>query len=40
MAMNDDKTTSPIKHVIVIVGENRSFDHEYATYVAAVGRQR
>lgn len=26
-------TASPIKHVIIIVGENRSFDHVYATYV-------
>jgi phospholipase C len=26
------KTASPIKHVIIIVGENRSFDHLYATY--------
>src|ERR1700751_4327486 len=26
-------TASPIKHVIIIVGENRSFDHLYATYV-------
>src|SRR6202790_273166 len=26
------KTASPIKHVIVIVGENRSFDHLFATY--------
>ena len=25
-------TASPIKHVIVIVGENRSFDHLFATY--------
>jgi phospholipase C len=25
-------TASPIKHVIVIIGENRSFDHVYATY--------
>jgi len=25
-------TTSPIKHVIVIIGENRSFDHVFATY--------
>ena len=24
---------SPIKHVIVIIGENRSFDHVFATYV-------
>jgi phospholipase C len=25
-------TASPIKHVIVIVGENRTFDHIFATY--------
>jgi phospholipase C len=25
-------TASPIKHVIVIIGENRSFDHVFATY--------
>jgi phospholipase C len=25
-------TASPIKHVIIIVGENRSFDHIFATY--------
>ena len=29
---NDSKTTTPIKHVIVIIGENRSFDHVFATY--------
>jgi len=29
---NDGKTTTPIKHVIVIIGENRTFDHLYATY--------
>ena len=29
---NDHKTASPIKHVIVIVGENRTFDHVFATY--------
>jgi phospholipase C len=29
----DPATASPIKHVIVIIGENRSFDHVYATYV-------
>ena len=34
---NDSKTTSPIKHVIVIIGENRSFDHVYATYVPKSG---
>jgi phospholipase C len=27
------KTSTPIKHVIIIVGENRSFDHLFATYV-------
>src|SRR3979411_123297 len=27
------KTASPIKHVLIIVGENRSFDHLFATYV-------
>jgi phospholipase C len=29
---NDRQTTSPIKHVIVIMGENRTFDHLFATY--------
>jgi phospholipase C len=29
----DNNTASPIKHVIVIIGENRSFDHVFATYV-------
>ncbi len=29
---NDDKTKTPIKHVLVIIGENRSFDHVFATY--------
>src|ERR1700754_427032 len=28
----DSNTTTPIKHVIVIIGENRSFDHVFATY--------
>ena len=28
----DGHTSSPIKHVIIIVGENRSFDHVFATY--------
>ena len=31
-AAQNPKTTSPIKHVIVIIGENRSFDHVFATY--------
>jgi phospholipase C len=30
---NSNNTTSPIKHVIVIIGENRTFDHLFATYV-------
>jgi len=32
---DDDKpkTETPIKHVIVLIGENRSFDHVFATYV-------
>jgi phospholipase C len=30
---NPDKhTRTPIKHVLVIIGENRTFDHVYATY--------
>jgi phospholipase C len=35
---NDNNTTSPIKHVIVIIGENRSFDHVFATYVPSNGQ--
>ena len=30
-------TTSPIKHVIVIIGENHSFDNVFATYVPKTG---
>jgi phospholipase C len=33
----DNDTSSPIKHAIVIIGENRSFDHVYATYVPKKG---
>jgi phospholipase C len=33
----DNDTSSPIKHVIVIIGENRSFDHVFATYVPVKG---
>ena len=36
-ASPDSATTSPIKHVIVIIGENRSFDHVFATYVPKSG---
>jgi len=35
---NDDKTKTPIKHVLVIIGENRSFDHVFATYKAKNGQ--
>ncbi len=31
-AQEKEKTRSPIKHVIIIVGENRTFDHLFATY--------
>src|SRR5579862_9945869 len=34
----DSNTTTPIKHVIVIIGENRSFDHVFATYVPKKGQ--
>src|SRR5215471_5249869 len=34
---DESSTASPIKHVIVIVGENRSFDHLFATYVPKPG---
>jgi phospholipase C len=30
-------TTTPIKHVIVIIGENRTFDHVYGTYTPKAG---
>jgi phospholipase C len=38
-AQNDPSTDTrtPIKHVIVIIGENRSFDHVFATYVPKEG---
>ncbi len=35
-----NKTTTPIKHVIVIIGENRSFDHVFATYVPKKKNER
>jgi phospholipase C len=31
------KTATPITHVIVVIGENRSFDHLYGTYVPKSG---
>jgi phospholipase C len=33
----DNKAKTPIKHVIVIVGENRTFDHLFATYKPKAG---
>jgi phospholipase C len=30
-------TATPIKHVIVIIGENRSYDHVFATYQPKAG---
>ena len=33
----ENKTATPIKHVIVIIGENRTFDNIYATYVPKHG---
>jgi phospholipase C len=30
-------TNTPIKHLIVLIGENRSFDHLFATYVSKSG---
>ncbi len=32
------ETRTPIEHVVVIVGENRSFDHLFATYVPPPGQ--
>jgi phospholipase C len=34
---HDNRTTTPIKHVIIIVGENRTFDQVFATYVPPKG---
>src|SRR5438270_10889161 len=31
-AKESSKTRTPIKHVIVLIGENRTFDHVFATY--------
>jgi phospholipase C len=37
-APGDNSTQTPIKHVIVIIGENRSFDHVFATYQPKPGQ--
>jgi phospholipase C len=36
----DNDTSTPIKHVIVIIGENRSFDHVFATFVPRDRREK
>jgi len=37
---NDNNTRTPIKHAIVIIGENRTFDHVFATYIPRRGVRR
>src|SRR5215469_2918558 len=36
---NSNRTRSPIKHVILLIGENRTFDHVYATYTPPHGQK-
>jgi phospholipase C len=36
-AADQAKTATPIKHLVVIIGENRTFDHVFATYVPKSG---
>jgi phospholipase C len=38
-ASSNVRTATPIKHVIVIIGENRTFDNVYAAYVPKHGQQ-
>ena len=38
VAQEHPSTASPIQHVIVIIGENRSFDHVFATYQPTNGQ--
>ncbi|MDR3444065.1 MULTISPECIES: alkaline phosphatase family protein [unclassified Dyella] len=33
-----DRTRTPIKHVILLIGENRTFDHVFATYTPPKGQ--
>src|SRR5262245_50762670 len=37
-AERSERTATPIKHVIVIIGENRTFDNVYGTYVPKHGQ--
>ncbi|MGA9978307.1 MAG: alkaline phosphatase family protein [Candidatus Sulfotelmatobacter sp.] len=32
----DVKTATPIKHIVIVFGENRSFDHYFGTYPNAL----
>src|SRR5207249_4989213 len=34
-----ERTRTPIKHVIVLIGENRTFDHVFATYKPKKGER-
>ena len=34
----EPRTATPIKHVIVLIGENRTFDNVYGTYVPKRGQ--
>src|SRR5215472_14905526 len=36
-AQEGGQAKTPIKHVIVLIGENRTFDHLFATYVPKSG---
>jgi phospholipase C len=36
----DRSTRTPIKHLIVVIGENRSFDNVFATYVPPIRSSR
>ncbi|WIG56812.1 MAG: Acid phosphatase [Rhodanobacteraceae bacterium] len=35
---NSNRTRTPIKHVILLIGENRTFDHVFATYTPPRGQ--
>lgn len=39
-AVDKIPTATPIKHVIIIVGENRSFDHLFATFKPRNGEDK
>jgi len=38
-AYDGTHTASPITHLVVVIGENRSFDHVFATYVPRPGQK-